>query len=86
MISPKFVKLVAWYDNEYGYSSKLLDLIATMYKKDHTKTSTIKQEPQVKATKKAVATTKAVKPAKTKGNTKKTVSQKTVKKPTSKKK
>lgn len=86
MISPKFVKLVAWYDNEYGYSSKLLDLIAAMYKKDHTKTSTIKQEPQVKATKKAVATTKAVKPAKTKGNTKKTVSQKTVKKPTAKKK
>ncbi|MBO5910352.1 MAG: type I glyceraldehyde-3-phosphate dehydrogenase [Clostridia bacterium] len=37
MISPKFVKLVAWYDNEYGYSSKLLDLISVMYNKDHAK-------------------------------------------------
>lgn len=37
MISPKFVKLVAWYDNEYGYSCKLLDLVATMYKKDHSR-------------------------------------------------
>ncbi len=74
MISPKFVKLVAWYDNEYGYSSKLLDLIATMYKKDHSKATTAKPAPQ------------ATKPAKTKGNTKKTVSQKTIKKPTAKKK
>ena len=37
MISPKFVKLVAWYDNEYGYSCKLLDLISVMYSKDHSK-------------------------------------------------
>ncbi|MFA6859915.1 MAG: type I glyceraldehyde-3-phosphate dehydrogenase [Clostridia bacterium] len=33
MISPKFVKLVAWYDNEWGYSNKVVDLIAYMNKK-----------------------------------------------------
>lgn len=26
MLSPNFVKLVAWYDNEWGYSNKLIDL------------------------------------------------------------
>lgn len=50
MISPKFVKLVAWYDNEYGYSCKLLDLIATMYKKDHAREK--KVEPEEKVVKK----------------------------------
>lgn len=30
MISPTFVKLVAWYDNEYGYSCKMLDMVKTM--------------------------------------------------------
>ncbi|CCD23972.1 type I glyceraldehyde-3-phosphate dehydrogenase NDAI_0C03120 [Naumovozyma dairenensis CBS 421] len=25
-LSPKFVKLVAWYDNEYGYSTRVVDL------------------------------------------------------------
>jgi glyceraldehyde 3-phosphate dehydrogenase len=27
-LDPTFVKLVAWYDNEWGYASKLLDLAA----------------------------------------------------------
>lgn len=34
MITDKFVKLVAWYDNEWGYSHKTVDLIEYMGKKD----------------------------------------------------
>src|SRR5512145_1922278 len=30
MLNPNFVKIVAWYDNEWGYSCKLLDMIAYM--------------------------------------------------------
>lgn len=30
MLNPTFVKLVAWYDNEWGYSCKVLDLIEHM--------------------------------------------------------
>ena len=26
-LSPKFVKLVSWYDNEYGYSTRVIDLV-----------------------------------------------------------
>jgi len=29
-LDPTFVKIIAWYDNEWGYASKLLDLAATM--------------------------------------------------------
>ncbi len=29
-LDPTFVKLVAWYDNEWGYASKLVDLAVTM--------------------------------------------------------
>lgn len=32
MISPTFVKVVAWYDNEWGFSCKVLDSIAYMKK------------------------------------------------------
>lgn len=35
MLSPKFVKLVAWYDNEWGYSNKVVDLIEHMFKVDN---------------------------------------------------
>ncbi len=34
MLNDKFVKLVAWYDNEWAYSCKVLDLISYMYEKD----------------------------------------------------
>ncbi len=30
MLSPMFVKLVAWYDNEWGYSNKVVELIEYM--------------------------------------------------------
>jgi len=29
-LNPTFVKLVAWYDNEYGFSNKILDLVEHM--------------------------------------------------------
>ena len=31
-LSDDFVKLVAWYDNEWGYSNRVLDLITYMVK------------------------------------------------------
>ncbi|MCH5219432.1 MAG: type I glyceraldehyde-3-phosphate dehydrogenase [Muribaculaceae bacterium] len=31
-LTPTFVKVVSWYDNEIGYSNKVLDLIAKMVK------------------------------------------------------
>lgn len=33
MLNPNFVKLVAWYDNEWGYSVKVLELIMYMASK-----------------------------------------------------
>lgn len=32
-LTDTFVKVVAWYDNEWGYSNKVLDMIAYTYKK-----------------------------------------------------
>jgi glyceraldehyde 3-phosphate dehydrogenase len=33
MLNNKFVKLVSWYDNEWGYSTKVIELIQYMDKK-----------------------------------------------------
>ena len=35
MLTDTFVKLVAWYDNEWGYSNKLVDLACYMSTVDH---------------------------------------------------
>ena len=34
-LTDTFVKLVSWYDNEWGYSNKVLELIKHMYKVDN---------------------------------------------------
>ncbi|XP_055342818.1 glyceraldehyde-3-phosphate dehydrogenase 2-like [Paramacrobiotus metropolitanus] len=33
-LNKTFVKLISWYDNEYGYSHRVIDLILSMHKKD----------------------------------------------------
>merc|ERR1712123_41962 len=30
MLTPTFIKIVSWYDNEWGYSTRLVDLICNM--------------------------------------------------------
>jgi glyceraldehyde 3-phosphate dehydrogenase len=33
-LNPNFFKVVSWYDNEWGYSNRVIDLMLTMAKKD----------------------------------------------------
>ena len=33
-LSDRFFKVVSWYDNEYGYASRCVDMLAMMAKKD----------------------------------------------------
>jgi glyceraldehyde 3-phosphate dehydrogenase len=37
-LTDTFLKVVSWYDNEWGYSEKVLDLAAQMYKRDSAET------------------------------------------------
>lgn len=32
----QFFKIIAWYDNEWGYSTRLLDLVALLHKQETT--------------------------------------------------
>ncbi|MDD3544742.1 MAG: type I glyceraldehyde-3-phosphate dehydrogenase, partial [Kiritimatiellae bacterium] len=32
MLDPTFVKVVSWYDNEWGYSNKVLDMLKVIAK------------------------------------------------------
>lgn len=63
MLNPQFVKVVAWYDNEWGYSSRVVDLMCHMAEKDGAKKRRLnatvegprnlsaQQEPQVQTSK-----------------------------------
>ena len=33
-LNPNFVKLVSWYDNEWGYSRRVVDLVCEMAKRE----------------------------------------------------
>lgn len=35
MLNPNFVKLVPWYDSEWGYSNEVLDSIKHMFSVNH---------------------------------------------------
>jgi len=34
-LNPHFAKLVTWYDNEYGYSHRVIDLLNYVFSRDH---------------------------------------------------
>jgi len=33
IIAPRLVKILGWYDNEWGYACRIIDLIEYIYKK-----------------------------------------------------
>ena len=33
-LNPRFVKVVSWYDNEWGYSSRMVDIMHFMAQRD----------------------------------------------------
>ena len=37
MLDNNFVKLIAWYDNEWGFTNKILDLMAYMHTADQSR-------------------------------------------------
>lgn len=47
-LNDRFFKIIAWYDNEWAYSCRLLDMLAFMFNEDNKLTS---QEPGKNATK-----------------------------------
>merc|ERR1712107_558301 len=49
MLDSSFVKLVAWYDNEWGYSCRVVDLIKHMAKVDNAGASVEKGEKELVA-------------------------------------
>jgi len=36
-LNPTFCKLVAWYDNEFGYASRIVDLMVYIAERDAAK-------------------------------------------------
>jgi glyceraldehyde 3-phosphate dehydrogenase len=61
-LNDKFVKLVSWYDNEYGYSHRVVDLIRYMNKKDK------EAAKEAKGSKASLASTSSKKSKKGKGD------------------
>jgi len=58
-LNEKFVKLVSWYDNEYGYSHRVVDLIRYMNKKDNEAKTDAEESKEAKKSKKEAKTSKS---------------------------
>lgn len=46
-LTGNFMKLISWYDNEAGYSNRLVDLITFMYEKDKEQECAAKKQEQM---------------------------------------